>query len=329
MVKRNDNKIWTFAIILVTIIIAVQIINMRFDQTSNGKKENKLSNVAQVTQISDTIISGNAAFTDTGVARLCINTEPIIIYDCNLTDFIFNTSTPYSCKMNATDPNGDSVTFYSEWLTSNEMFNITSDGYIIFNPPKAAMGQTNIVRINVSDSSGCSNNNTFAEYSVSVTGENRPPYLSRNMSSQELVKDKYYLFRLNDFFTDPDGDPLSYFSIMTTGGTVRIGITGSQVVIKGLSCGISTVYYVASDPYGLTAQSNTVSYNVVCPNVTQTEISSSQSGGGGGGGGGTQEVCTPNWKCSAWSACQMGNFTYRRCIDRNGCDIKNYDHYMF
>jgi len=322
MFKDDKIRIGMFAVLIVAAILSIQaIINM------NIARE-RMTSVAQVTDISDAQLSGYAGFSDVAEARLCINSAPIIDYDCNLTDHVFNRSKEYVCTINATDPNGDSVTFYSEWLTIPEMFNITPQGDIDFIPPRDSMGKQNAFIIHAVDSSGCSNNDTPKEFSTTVIGENRAPYLSTNMPNQQIIKDKYALITsLNDFFTDPDGDPLSYFFILQSGSTAKISISGSQVLIKGLSCGTSTAYFVAVDPFGLTAKGNTVSYEVLCVDNT-APVSSGSSQNTGGGGGGENQVCNPRWKCSAWSACQMGNFTYRRCIDYNGCE-EPYDHYMF
>jgi|GEM_PF-2890447 len=333
MIKKKNNKIWAYIVIIVVAVLFAQVIGRIIIENSGNdlsSKKTALTNIAQLTDIKENSLSGDAAFSDVAEARLCINSPPHLDHDCNLTDYRFNRSAEYDCTVNATDPNGDPVTFYTEWITSPAMFNISSAGNINFTPPRGSMGQKNTFRIHTVDNSGCSNNDTNVEFNVSVTGDNSAPYLFKNIPDQQLVKDRYSIITtLNDFFKDPDNDPLTYFSIMESGGTVEVKISGSQVMLKGINCGVSTVYFVAVDPFGLSANSNTVTYNVTCTSAAPLVASSGGSSSGGGSGGGSDNsTCRPNWKCSAWSPCNMGNFTYRRCLDYSGCS-ENYEHYIF
>jgi hypothetical protein len=322
-----------------TWIVVVVVILIVFQTTNNLIQLNKLSkitenNMAEISHNTNNQLSG--AVVGAGVMRMCINTPPSITYECNLTNAILNTSQHYECRFIATDPNGDSITFSSKWVdnysvqNNYSLFNITSSGYINFTPKKTAMGHVNTVNITVRDNSICSNNARVLQLNMTVTGVNRPPYLIKNIPDQKLIKDHNFIFYLSDYFADPDEDILTYDRQTMYGYTVSIPqvISGNQVIVRGLSCGNTTLYYRAKDSE-YTTWSNTVTYEVLCPNDYTPSYSQSSDGSGGGGGGGSSDVCTPNWKCSDWSACTYGNFTYRRCIDFAGCDSKNYQHYMF
>jgi len=330
MNENKDNKIMTIVAIVVFILVISLTIN-NIIEVSKIHQERPTS-VATATYMSDSPISGQAGYSNSvGVTRLCINNPPIILNDCNLTNATLNTSLTYNCTFNATDPNGDAIIFQSIWYTLPQIFNITSDGRIDFSPKRAAIGKQNVVGIYAYDNSGCENNYAYSEFNMTVVGSNRPPYLVKPIPDQTLTKNNYFLFHLNDYFADPDDDVLRYLSVTQNGKTVNIKIAGDSVQIKGLDCGISTVYYIAADPYYVTAQSNTVTYDVQCPNASaqQPGKSNEQNEGGGGGGAGESYKCAPNWKCSMWSPCRPENYTSRKCMDYNACNPSHYVDYMF
>jgi len=334
MSKDRDNKIMGIIVIIVVILIIIQTANniIQLNKLHNQNLEEKPLIVGTVTQVSDTALSGAAGFSSSASTSYCNNLPPILNYDCNMTNAALNSSLNYNCTFNATDPNGDTIAFSIQWITPPTMFNITPNGTINFNPKRASMGHENWFRIHTTDNSGCANADSYTDFNVTVNGTNRPPYLIKNIPDQQIVKDHDFIFYLSDYFADPDDDPLGYFKITMSGTTAGVTIRGNQVTVKGLDCGNTTVYYVAVDsPFGATAWSNIVNYEITCPLTSSQKAGNNQQeqGKGGGGGGGPQEKCTPNWKCTAWGPCNFGNFTYRRCIDYSGCDIKNYQHYMF
>ncbi len=336
-IKNQDNKIMAFIVIVVFILIVFQTANnlIQLNKLDKTIHEEKPIIIGTVSEVSDTKLSG-AVGMGMGVTRMCINTPPKIEYECNLTNALLDTSLRYECQFIAMDPNGDSFTFSYKWIdnysvTKNfSLFNITPSGYINFTPKRAGMGHVNTINITVKDDSECDNNERYLILNMNVTGINHAPYLIKNIPDQKLVKDHNFIFYLSDYFVDPDEDVLNYNRQTMYGYTVSIPqvISGNQVIVRGLSCGNTTLYYRAKDSE-YTTWSNTVTYEVLCPNDYTPSYSESGSGDGSGGGGGNSDICVPNWKCSEWSACTYGNFTYRRCIDFAGCDSKNYQHYMF
>ncbi len=332
--KQRDNKIMGIIVTIVVILIVAQTVNnlIQLNKLNKANYEEKPMIIGTVSQVSDTELSGAASFTSSvGSTRMCYNIPPIITYECNLTNAVLNTSLNYNCKFNATDPNGDNINFSSEWITPFVIFNISSNGTINFTPKRIHMGTTHTVRIHAKDNSGCSNNDRYLDINMTVNGTNRAPYLSKNIPNQKIVKDHNFIFYLSEYFTDPDEDVLMYWPITMYGSTAAITITGNQVVVKGLSCGNTTAYYVARDPGLLVAWSNYATYEVTCPDTSLESAGNQneQEGSGGGGRGGNQELCTPHWKCSAWSPCTYGNFTFSKCIDYSACDPQNYQNYMF
>jgi hypothetical protein len=332
-ISSKDKRILQTIII---IVVALTIIDVVYIQLSTSyDRSGQITNRLILTKVNPTLkfATGNAvsAF-DSGTARICINTPPIITYDCNLTNLTLNSHERFYCHFNASDANHNGIVFASVFMTTPVIFNISTGGIANFTTRKDAQGHINTVRIYAYDNSGCLNNYTYNEYNITIHHENQAPYLSRNLTDQEIIKNQYYDFYLNDYFTDPDSDPLAYFNIYTMGSEGAIVTIGSNghVEIKGESCGTSWVYYVASDPEGLTAQSNTVQYKITCPqDMTGSSNANAGSGSGHGGGGGQSEACTPRWQCSAWSACSPRNSSHQRCIDYNACSADNYEQYLF
>ncbi|MGV8087005.1 MAG: hypothetical protein ACP5N1_05210 [Candidatus Woesearchaeota archaeon] len=329
MSTNTENKI--LATITVVVLILV-IIQASYNITKINKLTNneKIVSKTQLVQVSDNKISAKVGYADIGRAEICINIPPILTNDCNMTDAVLSNTLHYNCTFEAIDPNDDDVEFSAEWLTTPILFNITSYGEANFNPKKSSLIDINTFRIIMNDSSGCANSESYEEFNVIVLGENRPPYLMTNISDQNLIKNQYLRFYLNDYFSDPDEDELAYFSVLQEGNTVRIKIQGNMVEIKGQSCGISKAYFVATDPSGLTAQSNIVKYNITCSEDgedNQGDDNQDNSGGGSSSDGNTR-ICTSDWVCSSWAPCLPQNLTYKRCLDYNGCE-KDYEQYLY
>ncbi|WP_419941566.1 IPT/TIG domain-containing protein [Candidatus Palauibacter sp.] len=69
--------------------------------------------------------------------------------------------------------------------------------------------------------------------------------------------------QVSGFFSDPDGDALTYAVGTSNAGVVTAAITGSAVTVVGVSSGTATVTVTATDPGGLAAQH---SFAVTVPN---------------------------------------------------------------
>jgi hypothetical protein len=328
MDSKTENKILALIALLVLAIVIVQASYNILQANNIANKGQKIK--VQSNDLSSNAISGNAGYGDIARAEMCINIPPILTYDCNMTNATLNKSLAYNCTFSALDPNDDQIIYSIVWSTSPAIFNISSNGTVNFKPNKSIAEGINTFRIYLNDSSGCINSGIYREFNVSVVGENSAPYLTTEIPNQEVLKNQYFRFYLNDYFTDPDEDELSYFSILETGNTVRIKITENMVEIKGLTCGVSNAYFVANDPYGLTAQSNTITYNVTCSDISIANQNSNEdnSNSEGSGGGGVQTSCKADWRCNSWAPCQRGNFTYKQCVDYNGCTEK-YERFLF
>lgn len=260
-----------------------------------------------------------------GTTSLCINTPPSDI-DLGTCNFTMPEGTPIACYINFTDAENNSVYFQSSFLTSTNIFNVSSTGYINTTINSSAIGN-HTLRIIATDLSGCSNNIYSEDFNVEVIDSNHAPYLALDIPNQSIRWETSYTFFLNNYFADSDGDVLTYiFSKEDNLTQINIDNTSGQTIIKGLECGTSFFFFIATDPDGLTATSNTVKYTVT--NCPVESGSSSGSGGGGGGGGGSYFDCTPDWRCAKWGACQLNGTTELKCVDYNGCDPYDYIRYF-
>lgn len=128
-----------------------------------------------------------------------------------------------------------------------------------------------------------SSNNRAAGVNDSFIVNNSVNFTPTIPNQQLQVGQSITPFDLDSFFTDPDGDTLT-FSVTGTGTSLITIATGGSVTITGTSSGTFTVVFSATD--GI----NSVSSNTVTITVTSTDEGRRFGGGGGGGGGGNRTV---------------------------------------
>jgi cell fate (sporulation/competence/biofilm development) regulator YmcA (YheA/YmcA/DUF963 family) len=279
---------------------------------------NILSVIYTQVKVSDITNQNNPTALAFGTTSFCINRPPsdISVGTCN---FTMPWGASIQCTVNATDPENNSIYFQSYFTTPEQLFSINQYGFINVTLEKTAIGN-HTLKIIAADMSGCENNLYEEDFNVEVIDINHAPYLSAVIPNRSLRWDTTYIFSLDDYFTDIDEDNLTYIVSQDDNLTV-INIVEGLTTIKGADCGDSYFYFIATDPEGLTASSNIVKYTVTdCP----TDSGTSTGSGGGGGGGGYYDECTPDWRCSKWSACQENGTRLLRCIDYNGCNPNNY-----
>lgn len=256
-----------------------------------------------------------------GTTYVCLNHAPsdIDVGSCN---FTMPWGVPINCTINSTEPDNDSVYYQAYFLTPGEPFNVSYSGNINATLAEDAIGN-HTLRIAVTDLSGCNNNIYLEDFGLEVIDINHAPYLSTIIPNYSLRWQTTYAFFLGDYFTDIDGDNLTYIVSQYDNNTlINIVQSTGLTTIKGLECGTSRFYFIATDPEGLTATSNVITYTIT--NCPQEDDGSSGGGGGGGGGGGDYYSCTSDWRCSRWSACQENGTRQLRCIDYNGCNPNKY-----
>ena len=173
-----------------------------------------------------------------------------------LSDMTVNERTPFTMKVNATDPDMDIGMDRLRFSSESDIFNITSTGAISFTPQEKDVGE-HPVTITVTDSGGLSDRRSFT---ITVTDINDPPLVER-LADFSVPERRPVSFRVNA--SDPDkGDVLNFkssSSLFTISADGWINFTPSAKNI-----GVNTVSITVTDRGGLNA---TVEFRITVADV--------------------------------------------------------------
>ncbi|MFH0869859.1 MAG: hypothetical protein V1866_02275 [archaeon] len=262
-----------------------------------------------------------------GIVGLCINERPSLnISDCNpsATQDVY-----YDCWLggNDTETANSSLIFGSYFVYQNRsfnrmngtFFNASENGHVNFTPTNNEVGNYSIM-FSVMDDSGCSNHAMDDLFNLTILNVNDAPYPTRNISSITFSNaGESRSFYLNDYFADPDLDPLTYSYIASSSAFTITISNSSEVIISNSVCNISdVVIFVARDPSNATNTSNAVS--IRCISSPTQAPGSSGAGSGGGGGGGVTRLCKPEYECFDYHMCTPNGTKIQRCVDTHGCE---------
>lgn len=253
-----------------------------------------------------------------GVASICINRPLLIQIDC---PEAFNQSTrledwTQQCSfINLTHPFGVEVyldqgklprgiisTFDNETLTLNITGNQTGVG-------------NNTIELEIRDLSSCPIIQHF-NLTFELLDINDPPELITEFPSLEIPQGTTLsAFFLDNYFWDPDGDPLTYSFTVTGAYIINLNQNTGEVRITNPEnqCASGTLYFTATDPGNLSEDSNMITLDALCP----TQQSTAQQSGAGA----AAPSCQPKWQCRNWSECLQNGSRYRDCYDMNACNI--------
>ncbi len=144
------------------------------------------------------------------------------------------------------DPDGDTLSF-SAASSNTDVAGAAVDGDTL--AVRAAGHGTAVVTITASDSEGLS-----ARQTVVVTVINRAPVPVDAIPALELPAGNSVGVDVTRYFTDPDGDSLTY-SPATSNADVAIVSQGRMyLTVAAVLKGTATITVTATDPYGLAAQ---------------------------------------------------------------------------
>ncbi len=93
-----------------------------------------------------------------------------------------------------------------------------------------------------------------AEQSVSVTVPNRAPTTLDTTPPQTLSTGQTMELDMSSYFTDPDGDVLTFTAASANTGVVSVETAGSSVTIAAVAPGTTRVTVTATDPAGTSIQ---------------------------------------------------------------------------
>ena len=114
------------------------------------------------------------------------------------------------------------------------------------------------VTVTASDPGGLSASHTFA-----VTVPNRSPETVGEIDDAETFVGESFEIALAGYFSDPDGDDLTYAATSSSPGVATVAVTGATALVAGVAQGAATVTVTASDPGGLSASQT---FAVTVPN---------------------------------------------------------------
>ena len=122
----------------------------------------------------------------------------------------------------------------------------------------AAGHGTAVVTVTAVDPEGLS-----AQQTLVVSVINRAPAPAGKVPALEIAVGESMTLDASPYFTDPDGDSLSYSAATSNADMAVVSATGAVLTIEGMGRGTATITVTASDPHGLAAQQTFV---VTVPN---------------------------------------------------------------
>lgn len=143
------------------------------------------------------------------------------------------------------DPDGDELTYTAESSDTGVVTPSMSNDTITVT---AAGAGTATITVTATDPEGLSASQT-AEFTVEKP--NRAPVIADTIPDQTVTEDDTLVLNVSNYFSDPDGDSLTYTAESDDTTVAAVAVDGSDVAIMGLEVGSSTVSVTATDPEGL------------------------------------------------------------------------------
>ena len=156
-------------------------------------------------------------------------------------------SVPINVSQYFTDPDGDALT-YTATSSNTNVARVSVAGSTVTITAVAAGSAT--ITITARDPDGLF---AIQRVSVTVSQSNRPPRPAGTVPTQNLSPGGSVTINASLYFTDPDGDALTYTATTSNANVARASVSGSAVTIRALAAGRATITITATDPGGLTA----------------------------------------------------------------------------
>ncbi|WP_420635815.1 Ig-like domain-containing protein [Candidatus Palauibacter sp.] len=148
------------------------------------------------------------------------------------------------------DPDGDALSYAAE-STDASVATASVSGSTVTITGVAAGSAT--VTVTARDPAGLT---AVQNVAVTVERANRAPEAVGSIPPVGLAAGDDLTFDVPSYFSDPDGDALSYAAESTDASVATASVSGSTVTITGVAAGSATVTVTARDPAGLTAVQN-------------------------------------------------------------------------
>lgn len=144
-----------------------------------------------------------------------------------------------------TDPDGDALT-YAARSTDATVATVTVLGSVATVTAEAP--GTAIVTVTATDPAGAS-----AIQQFDVTVANRVPEAVGSIPAEAVRVGRSADVNLAPYFTDPDGDALTYAAVSSDRAVATVSVTDSVATVTAVAPGTATVTVTATDPGGLSA----------------------------------------------------------------------------
>ena len=153
------------------------------------------------------------------------------------------------------DPDGDALSYAAE-SSDAAVASLSISGATV--SVSAVAKGTATITVTASDPDGLSARQGFA-----ATVPNRAPEAVDSIPDFELAAGDTTTVDLSGYFTDPDGDALSYAAESSDAAVASLSASGTVVSVSAIAKGKATITVSASDPDGLSAERN---FAVTVPN---------------------------------------------------------------
>ena len=145
------------------------------------------------------------------------------------------------------DPDGDALT-YAASSSNTSVATVAVAGNIVTVTAVAEGSAT--IRIAASDPGGLSAEQSFR---VTVASGNRSPVKVGSIGDRSIKPGERASFDASSYFSDPDGDDLSYTAASSNTSVATVAVSGSSVTVAAVAEGSATIRITATDPGGLSA----------------------------------------------------------------------------
>ncbi len=147
------------------------------------------------------------------------------------------------------DPNRDPLRF--EASSDNEAVATVTVSGSNMTVRAGVVGETTVAVI----ASDPGNRQATLSFRVTVSTEvgNRRPTVTREIAAQQLDPDETFEADLDDHFSDPDNEELSYEATSSNTGAATASASGTGLTVTAVANGRTTITVTARDPGGLTA----------------------------------------------------------------------------
>ena len=218
-----------------------------------------------------------------------------------------------SCNNQSTnDLDLDAVTNFLKWFRNGDIINSAANS-VTLNPGNYSKNDNLTCEATPSD--GQENGTSFN--STIFTIQNAAPLLNSPIQNKSWNENTAESINLSLSFADIDGDILAFNFTNVSGISISVNNSTGIATLNPATDfnGIRNTTFFAFDGTNMTASNILIlTVNDVPAASAPSESPSSSSSGSGGGGGspGGKYVCSLNWQCDSWPACDNGK-QERKC----------------